>query len=228
MTKPLDFSEEVKFAGKAGYLSRGIWEEFFAHGKVNWRNRQWRMMREKGLFKQYQSGVAPTFYILNPKSYAVRRILGDRIGRPPPVSNLGHDEFLVRGLMKLQRSGDIRHFTLERELKKDFHPGMSSNDKFPDALIRTRAGQLFAIELELGRKSIKRYRDILLRYCFQEDLDGVIYVCGLDVFDALEQAKKSVNALNLNLLRASLEDWGSCDRKVNMLFSHTISTVPSR
>jgi hypothetical protein len=157
VTRPSDFSEEIRFAGKVGFLSRRLWDEFFAYGKVAWRNRQWQMMREQGIFKQFSEGIAPKFYILNPRSRTVQNVLGDSIGRPPPIANLGHDEFLIRGLMRLQRKGIARHFTLERELKKDFQPGASSKDKFPDALIRTSVGEKIAIELELGRKSIQRY-----------------------------------------------------------------------
>jgi hypothetical protein len=228
VTKSSDFSNEIKFAAKAGFLSRGLWDEFFAHGKIAWRNRQWRMMKEKGLFKQFNSGLAPKFYILNPKSVAVNSTLGDQVGRPPPIANLGHDEILIGGLMRLKCNGVIHQFTLERELKRNFQPGISSNDKYPDALISTSSGQKFAVELELGRKSLKRYSDILLRYCFQEDLDGVIYVCDADVFEAIEQAKVQTKASSLNLIRIALEDWDGPGLELSRSFGHSIRTVSAR
>lgn len=216
MTRNSKYVEEIKFAAKAGFISRAIWEEFFAQGKIAWRNRQWRMMREKGLFKHYQSKIAPKFYILNPKSQIVQRIIGEKIGRPVPLANLSHDEILLYGLMKLLRKNEILQFTLERELKKDTVGGVGAKDKFPDALIRSKSDRQFAIEVELGRKSIHRYRDILVRYCFQENLAGVIYVCDPDIFQAVENAKCALGSSNPKLVRISIEDWQSGRVRFNL------------
>jgi len=192
---------EIQFAAKTGFLSKAIWEEFFASGSYSWRCKQWVSFLERGFFKPHPSVLAKHVIVLNRNNLKVVKLVGVDFASPPYISQLIHDETMARFLLVLKEKGLIQSFQTEMELKKA-DPGSnkardaSDRTKYPDAVIEVsgNAGALkIAIELELTRKDPKRYKKCLDTYATRSKVHRVIFIARSNgVFATLKRAMVEV------------------------------------
>lgn len=176
--------EEIRLAARTGFLSKPIWEEFFAKGSDRWRRRQWQLLTERGYFVRHPSRLPRDVLVLYRKHPEVRQLVGESIGLPPIAPQIEHDECVTRILLDLNRGGHMLGFQFEAEMKR-LEWGerrlyrSSERDKFPDAILTVSGPNgVFnvALEIELSRKSPKRYRQILTSYATRKDLNCVLFL----------------------------------------------------
>lgn len=193
--------EEIRFAAKTGFLSRRLWLDFFARGSKSWRNKSWRAMHEYGDFLPHPASRAGDVIVPNRKSLLVQRLVGGAVASPPYISQLDHDEICARIALSLERRGLIRSYLTEADQKRLFFGSFRSYReaqavKFPDLLLELRSpkGNLqVAVELELSRKSPRRYCEIFRALRDGPRRELVIFLSRSDgVFDALARAMKDV------------------------------------
>ena len=175
---------EIQFAAKTGFLSRDLWEDFFASGSYSWRCKQWGYFLERGFFKPHPSVLAKHVIVLNRKNLMVVKLVGVDFSSAPYISQLIHDETMARILLILKGKGLIQSFQTEMELKKA-DPGSnkvrdaSDRTKYPDAVVEVNGNERtlkIAIELELTRKDPKRYRKCLETYATRSKVHRVIFI----------------------------------------------------
>ena len=178
-----DASEEIKLAAKSGFLTKKVWNEFFGTGGARWRNCLWSGLSEKGLFRKHPSKYATDVLVLNSKNLVVRRLVGDEISAPPYISQMDHDETILRALLDLRRNKLIRNFRFEQEQKRESgfrysDGGIPGRVKIPDALIEIGegVGRTLAFELELSRKEPKRYRQMMDSLSSLKGVEKIIFI----------------------------------------------------
>jgi len=94
------------------------------------------------------------------------------------LSCVWHDYLLAEALWQLK----LRQNDLIVKNTKIFQLGKSLFSKKPDAvLIDLKSKRQIAVELELTRKSDRRYRDIVYDYRSNNDFDSVIYITKSEV-----------------------------------------------
>ena len=175
----------IQLVAKTGFITKETWAEyFFQGGKIRWRNHQWRSLRESGHFVSYRNTRIENVYVLNRMNREVAAMIQGQAVGPPFVAQLDHDEILLRGLLRVKRSGLVADFTTEAELKLS-SPGSRQFEssrqaiKYPDALLvlsdQLDATQV-AVEVELTQKGRKRYVQILEAYASRRDVHQVLYV----------------------------------------------------
>lgn len=192
---------EITLAAKTGFLSKGIWLDFFANGSRSWRNAVWLSLRERGHFQPHPSTRACDVIVLNRKDDLVRRLVGKDIASPPYVSQLDHDEVCTRIALILERQGLIQSYMTEADQKRHFFGWNTSFReakavKFPDLLLELNCPggkKTLAVEVELSRKNRTRYCSIFRSYRAKRDHDMVIFLARTEtIFDALSRAMKDV------------------------------------
>lgn len=182
---PKNVQDALAFAGKVGFISRKIWGDFFAQGNLRWQQRQLKKLIETNFLQVHATPAASDIYVLTPKAklYLDKENLG--YSQPPFVSQVCHDEFVARSLLRLERSSIVAEWSPESELKRiramQFDLGESAREqKYPDAIFKIyssgRVGT-FAFEYERTLKASKRYRDILWAYAKATQIDVVVFVC---------------------------------------------------
>jgi hypothetical protein len=157
--------EELEFASRVGFLTRKLWDEFFAKGGPRWQNKLWRRLKEDGFF--YSHPLMSNLYLPNPKQREVE-VRVPFLAKPPNLNQLGHDELVARSYMFLKRRLPNAELRTEAYLKKEFplrNKGarMNACEKHPDLVVSVDEEKV-AIEIELTRKSRSRYRHILRSY----------------------------------------------------------------
>ena len=190
---------EIRFAAKAGFLSRTIWEEFFATGLSCWQRRRWRHFQERGYFTRYPYPLRRSFLVLNRKNPVVKSLVGEAISTHPFVAQVEHDECVAKILLTLARDPKILGYRMEAEMKreewdqKQFLRG-AQKTKFPDAAIEisTPTGvEKLALEIETSRKDHKRYCQVLSSYAARKDLSRVFFLSRSKlVFESLKVAMR--------------------------------------
>ncbi len=190
---------EIRFAAKTGFLSKRLWEEFFAEGTPSWNRRLWKHFVGRGLFRPHPSALARDVMVLNRRNPVVMSMVGDEISTAPFVSQLEHDETVARILLDLVRAGLVRSFVTEMEQKRVPNgerrfAESTARVKYPDAIV-TIGGPSerlrIALELELSRKDPKRYRQCLDTYAARKDIDRVIFIARAGIiFDSLKRAMR--------------------------------------
>jgi hypothetical protein len=192
---------EITFAAKSGFLSRSLWMDFFAMGTKSWRNSQWRALTSRGYFQRHPSSRAGDVIVPNRKSELVRRLAGDAVASAPFISQLDHDEICARIALLLERQGVIQSYLTEADQKRLFFGWNRSfleakSVKFPDLVLEVsgpKGKQTVAIEVELSRKSPRRYCDIFRAYRARPGHDLVVFLARANtIFDALSRAMKDV------------------------------------
>lgn len=193
--RPYDASREIRLAAKSGFLSKRIWREFFGAGGTRWQNLVWKSFLEKELFRKHPSKYATDVLIPNSRNKLVQSLVGEEISSPPYISQMDHDETVMRGLLDLHGRILIDGFRFEQELKREsgvcyVGGGYSGAAKFPDAVVRlARPGKLkvLALELELSRKTPKRYRQAMDALVALKGVDRVVFVTRSEVITAAIQ-----------------------------------------
>jgi hypothetical protein len=175
----------ITFAAKTGFITKEIFNEFFATGCDRSRRRQWQNLSRHGWMVAHESPLRPDVLVLSRKSRAKSHAGAWAEVWAPYIGMIHHDEILYRMVMGLQRSGLIREWTTEAEMKKvamrDLRLGGARiNTKYPDALLTLDVpgnAVKVALELELSRKSKRRYEDMAYAYRGMKDVRGVFFVC---------------------------------------------------
>lgn len=190
---------EIKFAAKTGFLTRRMWEDFFADGTPSWRRRLWKHFLMRGFFRHHPSSLARDVLVLNRRHPLVVSLVGDEISTAPFVSQLEHDETIARIVLELSRAGIVQSFVTEMELKRVPSGGRRFVDgsalvKYPDAIVTIGgpfANVRIALELELSRKNPKRYRQCLDTYATRQDVDRVVFIARSGIiFSSLKRAMR--------------------------------------
>ncbi len=181
---------EIMFAARTGFLSKIIWDKWFAENiKRSWKHKKWRLLVERGYFVPHPSSYAYEVVTLNPDDDEVRHLVGDQPIQPPSVAVLAHDNEVAEIYIKLKTSRAISWGKFEAELKREdlrdkrnFDP--SDATKFPDLLVSLadQAKKMtVAIELELSRKDPKRYRQMMNSYMSFRQASAIVFVTDLQV-----------------------------------------------
>lgn len=190
---------EIRFAAKAGFLSKAIWEEFFATGTGRWQRKQWRQFQERGYFVRYPYSLRRSFLVLNRKNPLVKSLVGEAISAHPFVAQVEHDECVAKILLALMRDPKVLGYRLEAEMKREEWGEMrlrrgDEKTKYPDAVIEvsTPAGvQKIGLEIETSRKDMKRYCQILSSYAARKDLSRVLFLARSKlIFESLKTAMR--------------------------------------
>lgn len=193
--RPYDASREIRLAAKSGFLTKRIWRDFFGAGGTRWQNLVWQGFLEKELFRKHPSKYATDVLILNSKNNFVHSLVGEELSSPPYISQMDHDETMMRGLLGLHRGNLIDGFRFEQELKREsgvryVGGGYTGAVKFPDAVIRLARPdkcKVLALELELSRKTPKRYRQTMDALVALKGIDRVVFVTRTEVITAAIQ-----------------------------------------
>lgn len=172
--------EEVRFAAKSGFLTKALWQRFFA-GKLerSWASRRWNRLLNKSYFLKHPSSICVQVIVPNPGSRFVQSVYPGKLPRPPYVAHVGHDEVLYEGLLELLRLNVIRDFVTEAELKGAETNGFlhgTEQPKLPDVIATTVSDRALAIEIELNQKSRKRYRELFSAYRLRKDVNAILFV----------------------------------------------------
>lgn len=200
LMRPLNVPEkEIRFAAKTGFLSKPLWDEFFAAGTDRWRRKQWQFFLERGLFRKHPSRLPTDVFVLHRKNPMVIRLVGEQISLPPFAPQIEHDEVAAKILLSLERTGHALGYRVEAEIKREEfgqRQRYSGTDKmkYPDAIleIADQGGVTkVALEIELSRKNPKRYRHILNTYAARKELKYVLFLArARTIFESLKTAMR--------------------------------------
>lgn len=101
----------------------------------------------------------------------------------------------------LQSSSDLAQDPILADLVKIQSDG---------ALILKREGDevdVYAVEMEITRKSVERYKDKLASYYLSDSVDGVLYVCGTqEIVGRLAKADEATRGIRKSILHLALEE----------------------
>lgn len=217
---------EIRFAAKTGFLTKEIWNGFFAEGGERWKRKQWRLLVERGCFRFHHSRRASEVLVLNTKNKDVIAMVGDDISAPPFIAQIDHDELVARTLLQFLKANTIANYQTESELKRLYPLARSrrnsdEKEKYPDALIEIKSGLHIALEMELTLKSRKRYRHILRAYRMRQDADRIIFIVrSANIFESISQAVQDTYypILERPIGFAWLDEWTSDPLKARIDF----------
>jgi hypothetical protein len=219
--KPLipEYAEgPLRVAAKAGFLTKRIWQEFFATGNRRWQNKRWKSLMSLGLFQPVPDyGFVESAVTLTLAGRAIAFRLGMGPVYSPPAKNLWHDEELVRLALFLERQGWICNWLTEPALKmgdegEKLFQNHARAPKFPDLLIewKTPKGKLlWAIELERTRKEFTRYYEMVGAYRGISRIDTVLVIVAAKSIETnikKAQAKMNYPQHQRPMLFASLDE----------------------
>lgn len=227
---------EIRFAAKTGFLSKRLWETFFAGGTPSWKRRQWKHFVARGYFLEHPSDSVHETLVLFRKNPVVMSIVGDEISAAPIAWQYEHDETIAGILLELLRAGVIQSFVTEAELKRLQVGGRrfvesSAREKYPDAILTIggpTASVRIALELELSRKDPKRYRQCLDAYASRKDVDRVIFIARAGiVFESLKRAMRETYYPDWErpIGFGQLDDWKKNPLTAAIQFSESKTTM---
>lgn len=215
---PENVIRALRIAGKIGFLSRPLWNEFCATGNERWSQKQIQLLVRRGLLTTHPNPAASGYWV---PSLLARRLLENSnyaSVRPAPVAQIHHDECIARWLLGLGREKLATGWQGEMELKsaqaKEFQLSRDArNQKYPDAVFKIRAmgrERTFALEYERTRKSALRYKDILWLYSLKDSISVVLFVCeNLAIEEAIKARLKHLRqtALWNRVALSQAKDW---------------------
>lgn len=226
---------EIKFAAKSGFLTKDLWNEFFASGSVSWRNKLWASFTNEKIFFPHYAKIASRVLVLNRRNKLVQETVGEEVVSPPFVSQLDHDEKVAKIVLGLAKDGVLTNYRLEPELKRlssglKRHYGSEQRDKYPDALIQlsNEKRTKLAIELELTKKDPKRYRNIMDTYSSFQSADLVVFVVRDDrISQTIKQAMRDSYYPDLErpVGFGRLEDWIANPSTAKISFADTVTSL---
>lgn len=229
-------TREIELAVRTGFLSKTIWNEFFAPKEKRWRNKLWAYFSARNLFFPHYSNRAQDVLVPNPKHPMVIKIAGDSIVMPPRVGVLDHDEIVTRSFLLLKDKNLFGSAKFESELKREdlryrSHFDPADTTKYPDLLITLKASEpnkKIALELEISRKSPKRYRQMMNSYMTAKEVSAIIFITNLETIkngikSAIHETyfpewEKSVGFVNLS-------DWKNDPLNARILFSDKMQSL---
>ena len=203
---PTNVLEAIKFTGKAGFLSKEIWHQYFGVGAYRWQEKQLKFLEDRGYLKRPKNEFTERIFSLTDKSVTLLASMKQPCVSPVPVKYLPHDSVVAKAMLSLQKKRLVSNFHFERELKtygiKDFLLSNKDHDqKYPDAIFKMTAyGELrtAAIEYEREQKSSSRYKNILWQYTQLTNLSVVLYICeNTAIQKAVERAMKHLGQTEL-------------------------------
>lgn len=220
---------ELTFASRTGFLSKDLWEEFFAGSlSRSWRHDRWLLLTERGAFLDHPSGQAQGVIVPNPRSPIVRHVCPEGVVKPPFISQLRHDEILARGLLTCLKSGVVRSFTNEAVLRKSEASGLSLAEvqKLPDLIVKLKSGSTVAVELELTAKSSKRYWSLLNAYSSRSGLDAIVFVVeSRSVLETIAKAARGAMFQAVPIGFIELKAWARNAGTAEIAFSDSTSSL---
>ncbi len=209
---------ELTLAIKVGFLTRRLWDEFFASGSKSRQSKRWKGLVRSGLFLPHPSPLVKEVIIPNSQHSFVRAISGQAHLGIPFIAQLEHDETVARILVRLERSKTVENYFTELDQKRrepDDRKGAARKErrKFPDAVvtISSPSGPLeVAIELELNVKSQKRYTQIFENYARRSNLKAVVFIVGRrSIYRSIRKALRNAQMPELERLIAfsDVDSW---------------------
>lgn len=228
--------EEIRFAAKTGFLSKPIWEAYFAKGCYSWRQKQWNALWERGLFLPHSSRLARDVLVPNSDHPIVKKLADRAPARPSIVSQIEHDETVARIVLELQRQGFLESYCFEPEMKaKELSQGRLPSKfnlvKYPDAVLTLRGpskASKIALEIELSRKSPMRYRELLNAFQNRKEIGAVLFLARRKpIFDALRSAMRDIHYPNWErpIGFCDLDAWLINPSKAAIYFSDRVTTL---
>lgn len=227
---------EIRFAARAGFLSRPIWEEFFATGSTRWRRKRWGFLKEQGLFVPYPSRFTNDVLVLNRRSPEVKAVVGEAISTHPFFPQIEHDEAVSRILLTLAKHPKVLGYRIEAELKRELLvekglPRGRVKAKFPDGVIEVagpKGPMRIALEVETSHKDQKRYREIVASYAARKDLSRVLFLArAKPIFDNLKAAMQAEFYPNWErpVGFGDLDGWLKNPASASIYFSDGVTTL---
>lgn len=225
----------ILLAARAGFISRPIWDEFFATGAARWRRRCWRELRVSKVFLPHPSRFARDVIVPNRRHSFIREIVRSDISVAPFIAQVEHDEEVLRGVLRLQRGELLEAYWLEAEMKrhdlKSRTPSAIDRAKYPDVIVtlggRGRSRRV-ALEMEMSLKSPQRYRQMIDAYSSRADVDTVIVVCRFKAtVEYLRSAMKETYYPDEKrpIGFCNLEDWRSDPASAPIRFARKVETL---
>jgi len=203
---PSNVAEALKLVGKVGFITRDLWRDFFATGNSRWSREHIRLLSERHLLEQHPNPIAKNCFVASRLARILLAKHSLHYGPAPYVSQLVHDEVIVRSLLRLSRENIIHDWRVENEMKsiqmRQHQLNSSAKEqKYPDAVFKLSAlnrQRLCAMEYERTRKSPQRYRDILWLYSKMDSLWMVLFVCETETIHSM--IKRQLHHLGQPLL----------------------------
>ena len=183
----------LKVAAKAGFISKRIWNDYFAVGNRVWRFRRWRELVGTGYFTPVPDyGFVESALALSEKGKALADSFGMNPVYSPPSKNLWHDEELIRLALFLERQGWVSNWKTEQELKvsdqgAQFFQNQARAIKIPDLIIEWDTSPkkiLWAVELERTRKEFSRYYEMVGAYKGISRIESVLVIVAANSIEA--------------------------------------------
>jgi len=118
---------------------------------------------------------------------------------PPFAPQIEHDEHIAKIVSSLMKSGHVSQSRFEAEMKReDWRPTQNQSEqdkaKYADAVLflnGLNGNFQIALEVELSKKSPKRYRQILSSYAQKKELSYVLYLArSQPIFESLKTAMR--------------------------------------
>lgn len=193
---------EIMFASKMGFLSKPLWEEFFARRSRSQNYRNWKKLISDNYFRAHDSKMLHNVLVLAPKSATELRSRGLIVVTQPHLGQFDHDVKVARIILGLEKENILDSFTTEGELKKKFMVWMKTTHegkgaKFPDLTLRLHGSGKFktvAIEIEQSLKSFNRYKQVMNCYATSKDIEAVVFVSNQQtIFNRISRAMKETN-----------------------------------
>lgn len=177
----------IKFAARFGFLTRDIFFSYLCDGSRAHKYRKWNLLLGERWFVPSFSN--PYTVYLSRKSKKIFS-LNDIKARSPLF--IAHDQLVAEFLLTFEKTGLLVGSWTEMELSRQRWNSFSTLGtdqvgKIPDLILdlKTYNGSLrVAIEIELSRKSRKRYAHIALSYLEMKRIDLVIYACSREQITA--------------------------------------------
>lgn len=215
---PLYVHGPLRVAAKSGFLTKRIWNDFFATGNRSWRFRRWQSLMVSGYFAPVPDyGFVKSAVTLTQKGKGLATALGMDPVYSPPAKNLWHDEELIRLALFLERQGWVKSWMTEQELKiggqgQRFFQNQVRAMKFPDLILEWNTVPkpiLWAVELERTRKEFTRYYEMIGAYKGISRIESVLIITATQSIEAAikkAQAKMNYPQRERPMFFASLSD----------------------
>lgn len=199
MSHPTVPFAEILFTAKTGFLSRNLWKKHFTKRSKNRNYEFWNELVERKFFKRHRSPLLKDILILGTEGIRVLENKG--LGRvfPPNINQIDHDEVVSDLALQLQKSPKVLKYETEGEIKRRFTGWVKDswkgeNFKFSDLMVYLKNSDAIfkvAIEVELSRKSPKRYKQMMRGYQNQKQMNCIVFVADdKAIFDRLRDAIK--------------------------------------
>ncbi len=193
---------ELIFAAKMGFLSKPLWNEFFASRSRAQNARNWNKLLSEEYFRPHESKMLRNVLVLAPRAIRELKNQGIVAVTKPHLGQFDHDVKVSRIVLGLEREKSLDKFFSEGELKKKFFMGEKTtrqavSAKFPDLTLEFQRPSKFkrvAIEVEQSLKSLKRYEQVMNSYANSRDVDVVVFVSDKQtIFNRISRAMKGIN-----------------------------------